>query len=356
MLKTFWKILIFCIPFIFFLNSGSFLFEQPKVLLSTLLLSVILFLTEIKSTRVHVKKFTRPLLIITAIAFFNLLLSRSEFTFFGNPYRLQGTFYLFVLMLIAYSASKIKVTFGEYLPFIALILLFIATLIIGLDLSDRAIGTFGEPNSLAAFTLFLWPFTLGSKKKGVISLLLTFIIIFLTGSRSALLGLVIQLTFYYFSYFGKSYKKALIISAVLLFTGVFGVIFDFKEKYEDRKEIWKTSAVAISKKPILGYGFGNGEYAIRDTAIAVGNNIQYVYVDSSHNVFLDWTLAGGTVTLFTLIWILFTTFKNYVQSKNLFRIMSLVGILTVMNFNPVSVVILNSFWFLIGNSFSEKKD
>ena len=122
-----------------------------------------------------------------------------------------------------------------------------------------------------------------------------------------------------------------------------------KSEYEDRGEIWKAAAVAGFDHPILGVGFGNAEYSLHAANMKLHNKLVGYYVDSAHNIFLDWFIQTGFAGTAILLFLLFKTFRTFIYRKQVRNIALLLGILTALSFNPASVVSLVSLWWLIGS-------
>jgi O-antigen ligase len=78
------------------------------------------------------------------------------------------------------------------------------------------------------------------------------------------------------------------------------------------------------------------------------NRLRGYYVDSSHNFILDWWVQGGFIGLGILLLLLFDAFKSFIRKKEKVYIVLLLGIVSVMSFNPMSVVTLVAFWWIVG--------
>jgi hypothetical protein len=61
------------------------------------------------------------------------------------------------------------------------------------------------------------------------------------------------------------------------------------------------------------------------------------------------------VGLLVLILFLFIAFKNYYKSRKVKETVILIGLLTMLSFNPASVITLIAFWWIIGFSFFPDK-
>lgn len=273
---------------------------------------------------------------------------------------MQGIFLLWHLVILGLISSRFILTkIPTQIPAIATSLLMLLAFILNKNINDRAVSTLGEPNALAATAIFIWPFIYakGSKYAKIFSILFVAVIIILTQSRSGLIALIIQLIFLAsITRFNISYMKAGILSSVLLVASLTLPFFKGSLAFENRAEIWEISARAGFEKPISGHGFGNAEKAIADFAKSFNyNNIRYQYVDSAHNIFLDWWIQGGLVGLAAITFLTSKTLLNLFQKDQLREVLTFMGILTTMSFNPSSVVTLVAFWWLVGQGFAVKK-
>lgn len=118
--------------------------------------------------------------------------------------------------------------------------------------------------------------------------------------------------------------------------------------FENRSDIWQTAIAAGFKSPVIGHGFGNIQEPMRETAVELNNNVQYQVVDSAHNFLLDFWIQGGTVGLAAVLILIYLTIKSFIRHKKIIELTAFLGLMTAMLFNPVSVVNLLAFWWLIG--------
>ena len=104
---------------------------------------------------------------------------------------------------------------------------------------------------------------------------------------------------------------------------------------DNRLLIWTVGLEALSKRPILGYGQENFEHAIP------GGKMHKA--DNAHNIFLETAMSSGLIGLFIFLGIVITSFR-----KASFTVgMSLLAFLIVAQFNPLSIVQISLFWFLL---------
>ncbi len=232
-------------------------------------------------------------------------------------------------------------------------MLFISSVFVNANAGERAVGTLGEPNSLSATMLFILPFCLLSKqnKRNILLLLIGIVTIFLTGSRSGIIGLGVELFFFFLQKYFSLYRTAFICFFLLLLT-LFLPFLQTKNVYENRAEVWKTAWAAGLQKPLLGWGIGNTPLALKETALKETNNLRFQIVDSSHNLFLDWFVQTGAVGLILFLFLLSQAVLGLIRTHKSKTLGSFLGIMSVLLFNPVSVVTLIAFWWIMGRGFS----
>lgn len=343
--------LLFFLPLVV-IPVGISPFETPKVILAQILIEVVLFIKIIKFKKPHLKNLVTPQTIFIGILFVlsldTQLLFQPEGAFFGNVFRLQGQFLFWHLLVFSVLSNNIKLDkIPKFMYQLLLLFLLAGTVILGVK-EGRAFGTLGEPNALAATALFIFPFAWFNAKSLIrgSSLLATLAIILLSGSRAGLIGLIIQLVFIILKSFSLS--KGVIVSLTLM---VLSLVFPFTEKagwFENRAEIWQTAFMAGLKSPFIGHGFGNIQYTIHQESVLINNNVQYQIVDSAHNFLLDFWIQGGLVGVVSILILIYLALQHFIQHKRLVEITAFLGLITAMLFNPVSVVNLLAFWWLIG--------
>ncbi len=363
--------LLFGLPFVI-LPLGISYFEVPKVILAETSIEFLLIwqffsLRERPLSKINTK-ILYLLFVLFLLTILDLLILSTPTTFFGNIYRLQGIFLLWNLVIFSLISNKfdLKNNLVTKIAFGALCALSIFALLMGGNLANRAIGTLGDPNALAASAIFIYPFIILGKTKKIIKLAATFLILYLiiiTLSRSALLGFLLEVGLFVALNLRINLKISVIFILLIL---VFSYAYPFFEGgnwLENRSKIWETAIIAPAirtdsrnlsfKQVLLGGGFGNIEEILNKTSWIISNNIRFQYVDSAHNIFLDWWIQGGLVGLSLIFLLLFYTFSNLMKNKNYLYLLILVGLLAVLSFNPVSVVTLVQFWYTLGQGFTK---
>lgn len=335
-------------------------FEAPKVILAELVIELLVIARLFKIKKSDFKNFLHSQAIFIAVLFFlslvDFLIFKPEGTFFGNLFRLQGLLLFWHLLLWPFLSADINIEkIQKWLLPLAFITLLLGTLILGVNQNNRAFGTLGEPNALATTALFFFPFMFFLYKKRLLRtgvILATLAIISLASSRAGLLGFITQ-GILLLSYYRVKLSLYRSTSIVIIFMLV-SLILPLTQSslLENRSQIWQTALVAGLKSPIIGQGFGNIQKPIHDTAIALNNPVQYQVVDSSHNFVLDFWVQGGIVGVLSVLILIFLTLQSFVSRKKIVELAAFLGLITAMLFNPVSVVHLIAFWWLIGQGFA----
>lgn len=261
----------------------------------------------------------------------------------------------------------------------------------------RIVGTLGNPNSLAGYLVMVLPFVFTMPRIIVRILLASLIltVIIFTDSRSAFLAVGFAFLIYgiVFIYRLKLWRNIIVILLVITIVALFTLLLtnntyppfrslfghlkgDFsvtnqalivKERgcpeswpteyplklisdiynskifratreapCDNRFLIWVVGLEALSKRPILGYGQENFEIAVPPGKMHSADN--------AHNIFLETAVSSGVIGL-----LLFVAITVIAIKKANFPIkMSLLGFLIVAQFNPLSIVEIGLFWFLLG--------
>ena len=329
------------------------------MIIAEILIDFLLLVNILKFKKIDFKHFISAQTIFLGIIFLlvidQLLIFHPKGAFFGNPFRLQGLFLLFHLLVFSFISRKLVIPKGNFIYFSALVYLFLGTVILGFNENNRAFGTLGEPNALAATALFIWPFVYfkGGRKSKIVSFLACLLVIFLSGSRAGLVGFIIEAIFISLLKIPKlSIPKATLIGLTLILLALFLPFTESGGWFENRSQIWQTATVAGFQSPVIGHGFGNIQNPIHLAAIKLNNNVQYQVVDSAHNFLLDFWIQGGTVAVISMLLLIFLAISALVKAKRIIELTAFLGLLTAMLFNPVSVVNLLAFWWLIGQGES----
>ncbi len=361
--------LLFLLPFIV-LPFGSSYYETPKIISAEIAIFFLGLISLQSSSKIDLSRLKQMpyaiICVIIALSLLHLLLFRSDINFFGNVFRLQGTFQLWLLLIFALASSAITLSKKMiWLPSVSLLVLVLTTWLGSLNSAGRYVGPLGDPNPLALIAVFLWPFSLfnnylpkeGRRLLVIFSALGTYLIIFLAQSRSGLAALFIQLIFILsHTGFKRDFKFSFFVSCLFFLASLLLPYLDYRFLFENRIDVWKTAFEAGWQNPFFGHGFGNIETALKQTSQNLQNNLQYVYVDSSHNIFLDFWVQGGIVGLSLFLALIYQTIKTFFGQKNYLGLILLLGLITGLSFNPASITNLIAFWWAIGQGLKPVKD
>lgn len=335
------------------------------MILSLIFIEVLFLLVLFQKDKKFLKSLNRSQVFlfgaIAILSVYHILTMYTPIIFFGNQFRMQGVLLLWHLLLFSLIASSVRLPKVAWYWFVVFLLAMLVLSLLFSNQNGRAVATLGEPNALSAFIIFLWPFLFFANIPQnirvyvqMLSIISTMGIIFLSFSRSGLAGFLMQGVFMLLVYKMKLPLKKVIVACFVCISMLYLLPLIEKTPYENRIGVWKTALIAGFKHPILGGGLGNTEVLIRNASLKLHNNLIGYYVDSSHNIFLDWWVQAGVIGLSVLILLLFFAVRSLYIHKNKRELVVLLGLLTVISFNPASVVTLVGFWWLIGRGFAKE--
>ena len=91
------------------------MFETPKVIVGEILIEVLVLLTFLKSRfQLRINPFTGAVALLFLLSLIDLIFLRTDTTLFGNPFRLQGVFLLWHLLVLAVVSSAISLPKRAY--------------------------------------------------------------------------------------------------------------------------------------------------------------------------------------------------------------------------------------------------
>lgn len=356
-MSTIIHILVFGLPLIV-LPFGASHFEVPKVIIAEL---AILFLgvLYVQSSTNHKPQYSHywPLIGLVALTALHIFVFPSA-SLFGNAFRLQGVYVFLHLLFFAYITSRVDTSkVNPLVPFATIFILALSTIWYGVNAAGRAYGLVGEPNAMAAMAVFCFPFILRLKGKFLnifilSSAVLLAVILYTSGSRSALIAFGVELLFLWMILKkNMSFKLGLCIAAGIIGLSLFLPIFESNLFFENRLEIWYTALIASTHYPLFGWGVGGVEQGIAWAAQRLENAIRFQYVDSSHNFVLDWWVQGGIAGLALMGWLLYHVFRSFAKRHDVVSTAALLGLVTMLLFNPMSISVLVAFWWLVGRGY-----
>lgn len=419
-----WAAALFYAPW-FYVDS----FEYPKAILfiiATGLLTILTLAQRISDgTPSSWKKLPVELKLLCGVVIAELIVfafsTDRSMSLSGAPYRFQGL--IAQLTLAAYflnvvhifqnfpppsSPSSIRRIFFGWLVGSAVVTAIVSLLPFFVDVSFldisafryRAYGTFGNPNYLAVFLIGLIPpmtlfFNSTSRTIRAISGIgfgIVFIALFLTGCRSAWIGLILGLLVIavLVARKKKMYRMLLVVGLIMVLAGGIFVFQRFNETQifhrlsltEDnvgsvttRVYLQKAGLQLFLEHPVLGTGQEAIAGRIESYLPEYLKENRVFYIDRTHNEFLDVLVMQGVIGFiaYMLFWIalLWNAVRHYFYAKYrkneidherifLFSIASVLAILAYygMNFSTISGnILLYMFagYLVAGRSFSSKK-
>ena len=160
----------------------------------------------------------------------------------------------------------------------------------------RSASIFFDSNyfaSLAAIAFFL---SVKDKTNiGYLAGFINFLAIYFTGSRTAILGIILVL-FFSSLYYKKVSLKKIVLLIFVISASYFGIEYLYELGYfrisqglTGRESLWSVSIDYILREPIWGYGYGQVRRVLQEGGIFTAS--------SSHNYFLDYALMFGIPAL-----------------------------------------------------------
>lgn len=369
-LKRFFLLGLFISPFIYW-PTAIVPFEIPRVLFIRYWIIALGIVSLVCLPKLQ--KRGLDLVIFFSIFFFLAFLSISSYlgvdfdkSFWGNYFRRDG---LLTLSHLA-SLSIILSLYWNKSWFPTLIkALGISTLLISLwavfqsRLTIPVAVSFGQPNFLAGYLLVTFPFTIHllkknrNKKLWISAIILQSIAILLTQSKIGILGLPLIFIAYKSLGLGKISKFSffLFFTTVVILAGLVA----FKEPREinpnnyvaeSRGRIVRKGFIAFSKRPFLGWGWANFDYAFDSVDWPMKFNTD-VYVDKAHSHFLEILVTSGVPGLSSYLLIVFLVTKKLIRSKSDYAktlLFSLLIFIVHTQTNVISIAEELLFWVITG--------
>jgi hypothetical protein len=313
--------------------------EVPKVIVAQILIVVLLVYTILKE-KILVGGF-KYWIVLLGVIVMQLFRGLGWDEVIGNGFRLQGVFLQTMLVTWAIVSSRYRKLPPKWLPRFSIMALLIAAMLVSFNPAGRAVGTLGEPNALAAVAVFHFAFLINSNDKWIGGLMMILILWF-TKSRSGGAGWVAQLSLL---------KSKSLVWTLLIWVVAMSLPFaELNRTWENRLDVWYAAVMAGVQKPFFGWGFGNITKALQQSSQKYNLTTQYQFVDSSHNLFLDWWVQSGVVGLVIIGFIVVGAILYFKKQQDWVRLSALIGVTIALSFNPASVVTLIHFWWLIGQA------
>lgn len=376
---------IFMMPFIFW-PWASISFEIPRVFFVQRWVEMLLFIGALSlPLRKNLPKIDRRVFMLLMgfgiVAILATVLGVDiHKSIVGNYYRGDGLIMVFHMIGLAIFLSLFWEKSWERVTFTAIrlstiiiscwtIILAVALYLFaqkGIDIwGNGAIGaTFGNPHLLTGYLVVTLPFTvmyIFYSKKGVrrfiwsIFSFMQIAAIILTRSWAGVVGILL---FILLSVWVRKNQYTMIISTIIVFilfvTGFF-YIQRYSEKGflpEGRDRIFHKLLVSVGKRPILGWGWANVDYAFdaSDWPIHLGHD---VYVDKAHGMFWEVLTTTGMVGLLTYLLLVIGVGKRLYrisrENKNI-KILFICFVLYILHsqMNVISIGEEIFFWLITG--------
>ncbi|NLK95207.1 MAG: O-antigen ligase family protein [Clostridiales bacterium] len=369
-----------------------------------LITGIILLILSLKIEKINIKIIDITALLFILSIFISSVFSPDKFTaFWGSANRGEGFFTILIYVILFFLSSKYLDINEKTLDIILIsscimalhgILQFFGFDIVQIiyplynNLASDAIGTIGNRNFFSSYICIFLFLGMGlyifkGNKKYLVYSSILFAALLCSLTRSGWLAFII------YSILGLLFilkrKDALKRSAIiiLLFTVIFGVlnistdnsIINRSNKNQvissqgllvgsvgGRAEILRMSFKAFCDRPLLGYGPDTLEMRLSEdyTEDFIKYKLAHgVYVDKSHNEFLEYAVSCGVFTLiFYLVLlglIVYGLFKNKEKDINKILLITIIGYLVQSFFNISMIAVAPIFWILLGVSYKNIK-
>ncbi len=215
----------------------------------------------------------------------------------------------------------------------------------------RPVGSFSQPDFLAGFLAICLPFVFYVRewwRWGLVVLISAGI--FLTGSKGAVLAVagavvILGLVRYRKKVLGIILAAGVMVSAVYWF---FNIPLTSNETIS-RQRIYGRGLLAVTQRPILGYGLENYELAVAGIDYPFKIRPEYdAVVDKAHNETLEILVSSGIVGLGIWLVIVFGTLRRFVKKRQYVFLVALLVFLIKAQTNVVSTMEYALFWILVG--------
>ncbi|MBI2033438.1 MAG: O-antigen ligase family protein [Candidatus Levybacteria bacterium] len=219
----------------------------------------------------------------------------------------------------------------------------------------RILATMGNPNFLGGYLAvgfpLVWWYLLKKKQSRLafFMFLCNLIVIFWTGSQSAILGFFLGVSLMTINKYKRIPPQVFFGLCLFFSIGIIGggilnpsyTLSGRSSSWDNRAIIWQSAISGISKRPLVGYG--------QENFLLVFPKERHMVVDNAHNIFLETAISSGIIGLSLFLTILFIVLKNAnTQIK-----ISLIVFVVVASFNPLSITQIMQFWILCGMALKD---
>lgn len=317
------------------------------------------------------------LLYIVLSAFFGVDIQKS---FWGNYYRADGIFTLIHLVifflltvsifennLIDKTMSYIALSSGFLSVFTVFNAIFLSILKRDppfLENWSGAIGfTFGNPNFLAGFLIITLPFVFYLLKKtnsGYFKFIMVIqiISILLTRSWSGIFGILLFILGVTLFTNKKRIIPLLATIFILIVSGI-SYFYNYPSRNsqgilvaESRERIFIKGILSLAKKPILGWGWANYDYAFENSDWPIKINGD-VYVDKAHSTLLEIMVTTGLIGIILYLTLVARIFYNLFYSRSIYKNYLLLALTLFIIHSQTNIISISEeliFWLIAGIS------
>ncbi|MFH1561410.1 MAG: O-antigen ligase family protein [Patescibacteria group bacterium] len=348
-------------------------YELPKVIafisVTTVLTGCVFTILSPKLNNVKFNILSVLLLVFSASLTTSSLLNFRQEVFLGQYYRYQGLVtliaYLAFVWLFKQALDHVNlklvgriVAIGGTINALLILTQAIAFKILGLPIyqyNGRMTGLLGNPNFAGGFLVlsFVYSYFYLPTKPPWIRIIfycLFFLAILATGSRSAILALLVTTILV----FWKNRKLVVALGVTTLVTGLLLVSYR-PSLIESRPIIWQKAIEAGVKKPIFGWGLENFDQAFQSVLKTNDFNLKDIRVDKAHNEFLEILVAGGLVGLSLYLALIGTTFNRLWQKRKekwaRVNLITLTAYLILGSLNVLNVTEYLFFYLILAQVF-----
>ncbi|MEO5991907.1 MAG: O-antigen ligase family protein [Ferruginibacter sp.] len=177
---------------------------------------------------------------------------------------------------------------------------------------------FSQPTYISIFSIVGMYFAFDSYKNGIIdkkrlilNILITFILVLVLGSRIAILVFVMIITAVVIHKY--NYRKMLFIYSIIFGVGTLVMI---KKIDPIRHQLWSISLDAIKEKPLFGFRLGGSENIILDKELNYNAFTTTSNLNHPHNQYISYVLEIGVLGFMVLIALLLILKFKYSQKIN----------------------------------------
>ena len=222
-------------------------------------------------------------------------------------------------LIIEYLDKKSIERILNYLRYSIIIILFYCVLqylkldefykgIVSGEKLNELVGIMGNRGHMAGFLTIIQPIFFRKELLNILSLILLWFIIFLTGSASALFVGISIILFWLLMKRKYIFFMLGLFSSIILFAFIY---FKFPVFFNDnfRFTVWSKAIEMIKKKPITGYGLGF--FGVNKLSIYGHGQFQHL-----HNEWLQIILELGFIGLIFVLWIVWDYFNIFIKNIN----------------------------------------